>query len=124
MDQSDLKNICEVSTHFYNTFAPLLYERITLRAQHKYILEDLDVEPLLQTCHTSNNLLRHAKHLEFRAAFHANLSNRCVHGHTWDSDPPDEDDSDSEEYTTLDELATSFLPLLNGFRDDSLRSFT
>jgi len=105
----DLKRLCEVSKHIYNYTVPRLYQAITLRVGEEWELKDFDVEPLLRTCSTANNLLRNVKHLHLAADFHQRLDFRRVH-------------NDSR-YPALEELEEELVPLFDRLFDNSLYGF-
>ena len=101
--------LCEVFKHIYNCTVSRLYQVITLRIGEKWELEGFDVEPLLRTCSTVNNLLRNMKHLYLAADFHQRLDFRCVH-------------NDSR-YPALEELEEELILLFDQLFDNSFYGF-
>jgi hypothetical protein len=94
-----------------------LYERVTVRVEDEFSLDNIDVSLLLRTRHTPKNLLRHIKNIEIVSRFHVNTTSRCIHA--WGSDEDDE-----AEPSGLSRQAANLRPLLEGCRDNSLRNFT
>ncbi|PVH91917.1 hypothetical protein DM02DRAFT_635787 [Periconia macrospinosa] len=120
-EKKDLKHLCEVSTYLYSIAIPILYERITVSPQDEDLLDNIDVSPFVRTRYTTRNLLSHTKNIEVASQFHTRTRNRCVHSDDWVWSPFD----DSEvEHPSIGRLAANLMPLLEGCRINSLRSFT
>jgi hypothetical protein len=83
----------------------------------------IDTSPFLRTRYGPNNLLRHVRNIELTAPFHVLLEDRCVHT---EQEMWEEDDEDENEYVSScsKQLVPVLLPLLEGCKDDALRSFT
>jgi hypothetical protein len=111
VEKRDLKRLCEASNYLYRIAVPILYERITVSAKDEHLLNDIDVAPILKIHHTLRHLLRHTKHIE--------VVSRCIHRRIGDRTEGDEEDS-----SRLDRQAAHLMPFLEGFRENSLRSFT
>lgn len=115
-----MRHRCEASNHLYQIAVPILYERITVSAKDRSMLHDINVAPLLQTCSTPRNLLRHTKDVEIVSKLYYSPSDRCTHRSESDTTESDEDDHPSD----FSRLATQLIPLLEGCQDNSLRCFT
>ncbi|PVH92243.1 hypothetical protein DM02DRAFT_677626 [Periconia macrospinosa] len=120
-EKKDLKHLCEVSTYLYSIVIPILYERITVSPQDEDLLDNIDVSPLVRTCYTPRNLLSHTKNIEVASQFHTRTRVRCVHSDDWDWNSFDDGEG---EHPSIDRLAANLMPLLEGCRVNSLRSFT
>jgi hypothetical protein len=84
------------------------------------------VAPLLQTRYTTRNLLHHVKSIEITSQFHTRTKCRCVHnkiGDAWMNEEEDEEEPE-DEHSSFAQLAEHLMPLLEGCRNDYLRSFT
>lgn len=112
---------------------PILYKAITIEADEE-VLEHIDALPLLKARSTPRSPLRHVQNIEFTSRFHTNTRCRCVHGKTEDPlvdyrehldfEDCEGDEADENEHTVFAYLASTSLALLEGCKDDSLRSFT
>lgn len=120
-EKRDLKHLCEVSQCLYKITVPILYQKITINVQDEHNLWDFDTWPFLRTCDSPDNLLHHAKDIEIVSLFHTHTMRRCVHNSFRGFDVNDDDNND--EHPTFSHLAANLMPLLEGCRDNSLRSF-
>ncbi|KAH7067917.1 hypothetical protein FB567DRAFT_541451 [Paraphoma chrysanthemicola] len=115
----DVKTLCEISTYLNKVFTPLLYEQLILWPRLEDgldLLDEIEVEPLLRTRNTANNILRYTKSIEFASTFRFNTRDRCIYTEECHSEEGDIDE--------LPENLTNVLSLLECCRDDSLRDFT
>jgi hypothetical protein len=109
-DVADLKNLCEVSKILYDATLPFLYRSITLKPSDARDLEDIDIGPLLQA--RDKGLLRYARDMTMESRF-GECRIRCMHENA-DYDWMGEDE----------DIASTWMSLLEGFLDGNLRSFT
>jgi hypothetical protein len=127
-NQSDLKNLCEVSKTLYDVATPSLYESIIIRAPNDSRLEELDVESFMLTGYSNpGSRLQHVRVVQVLVPFYHTLKDRCLHttlrNVSNDVESDEADQGEGEISSCFAKLANTLMPIFWKMRDDRLRSF-